>query len=69
MKCKAKDCPEDDLDDEKVFCQLHWDLLGPGGYQVQLCDAYGTILWKRALASTTKILNLMLTQQKKTEDR
>lgn len=51
MRCRAHECPETGLFDERVFCNWHWDLLAAEapGYQEWLCDAYATITWRKVL--------------------
>lgn len=48
-RCRAHQCPEIDLEGERVLCCMHWDLL-PLTYREQLYDAFGTVWWSRVLS-------------------
>jgi len=62
-RCRARHCPETDLDGERVLCALHWDLL-PSSYRDWLADAYGTPRWKQVLVECLRRLVQIETAQR-----
>ena len=54
-RCRAHQCPEDDLEGERAFCSVHWDLM-PQALREWLCDAYGTRRWPDVLSECIREL-------------
>lgn len=55
MRCRAHHCPEEDLDGERVFCEVHWGML-PASYREQLADSWGSMWWRGMLAACVREL-------------
>jgi isocitrate dehydrogenase kinase/phosphatase len=54
-RCKAHQCPEDEIEGERAFCVIHWDML-PAAYRVWLFDAFDTLRWRQVLAECAREL-------------
>lgn len=60
-RCKAHQCPDDEIPDEHVLCTHHWDLLGAeaASWREWLVDAYGTPEWPHVLKEVLHELRLI----------
>lgn len=62
MRCRAHQCPEDDLEGERAFCEIHWMMLcqriwdDGRSMAAWLTDAYGTPHWRFALEACVRAL-------------